>query len=75
MKGAPPFVDLALLKEDEQIRAIAGVVACGLETGFFVDDEVKADRFIQKLGGSCRVVFRGPGPGGTVFVKVTRVLN
>lgn len=66
------FSDLADLPEDDRIRIIADAAMTGATVGFVVDDDTKADRYIQKLGGyRVRVIDRGPGPvRGTVLVRV-----
>lgn len=66
------FADLADLPEDERIRLIAEAAQAGQIVGFFVDDDMKADRYIRKLGTRVRVIERKADVlvNGTVFVKV-----
>ena len=69
------FADLADLPEDERIAIIGKVAAEGSITGFVVDDDVKADRYIRKilaLHYRVRLISRGPFPGvdKAVLVKV-----
>ncbi len=65
------FADLADLPEDDQIRIIAETAQSQV-VGFFVDDDVKADRYIRKLGDRVRVIERRSNVlvKGTVFIKV-----
>jgi hypothetical protein len=65
------FADLADLPEDERIRIIAETAQTQV-VGFFVDDDAKADRYIQKLGGRVRVIERKANVlvKGTVFIRV-----
>jgi hypothetical protein len=49
------FADLADLPEDERIRIIGQTAEQGQRVGFFVDDDAKADRYIQKLTSQFRV--------------------
>jgi hypothetical protein len=65
------FADLADLPEDERIAVIAATAQTQV-VGFFVDDDVKADRYIRKLGDRVRLIERKPDVlvKGTVFVKV-----
>jgi hypothetical protein len=65
------FADLADLPEDERIAVIAATAQTQV-VGFFVDDDVKADRYIRKLGDRVRLIERKPNVlvKGTVFVKV-----
>lgn len=46
MKG---YADLADLPEDDRIRIIGKTVMQDQIVGFFVDDDTKADRYIDKL--------------------------
>lgn len=66
------YADLADLPEDKRITVIAGVAAAGQIVGFVVEDEPKADRYIEKLAAyPVRVIDRGPGPvKSTVLVRV-----
>lgn len=68
MKG---YADLADLPEDERIAIIAATAQTQI-VGFFVDDDVKADRYIRKLGDRVRVLERKADVlvKGTVFIKV-----
>ncbi len=65
------FADIADLPEDERIAIIAEASRTKI-VGFFVDDDAKADRYIQKLGDRVRVIERKSNVlvNGTVFVKV-----
>ncbi len=65
------FADLADLPEDERIAIIAATAATQI-VGFFVDDDVKADRYLRKLGDRVRVIERKSDllVKGTVFIKV-----
>ncbi len=66
------FADLADLPEDERIRLI-GEAACHSIVGFFVDDDEKADRYIEKLAAfPVRVIERKRDllVKNTVLVKV-----
>lgn len=69
------YADLADLPEDERIRAIADTAMHG-HTGvaFVVEDDAKADRYIEKLKKfNVHVAARGEGPvAGTVFVRVEK---
>lgn len=71
---AKAFADLADLPEDERIAIIGQTAEAGQIVGFFVDDDLKADRYIKKLlaGYRVRVVERAANVlvKGTVFVKV-----
>ena len=73
----PPYLDLHAIEEDKRIDLIGHrVVVHKDRVGFFVDDDAKADRYVAKLKAkfpSISVVERGPGPGGTVFVKVVEL--
>jgi fructose-1,6-bisphosphatase/sedoheptulose 1,7-bisphosphatase-like protein len=68
------FADLADLPEDKRIRAIAEIAEHGHSVAFVVEDDAKADRYIEKLTKfNVHVTARGDGPvAGTVFVKVER---
>lgn len=65
------FADLADLPEDERIRIIYETAQTQI-VGFFVDDDTKADRYIQALGDRVRVIERKSDVlvKGTVFIKV-----
>jgi uncharacterized membrane protein len=68
------FADLAELPEDERIRAIADTAMHGHSVAFVVEDDEKADRYIEKLSKfNVTVTARGAGPvAGTVFVRVEK---
>jgi hypothetical protein len=70
------FADLADLPEDERIRIIGQTAEQGQRVGFFVDDDEKADHYIDKLlrGFRVQVVERKSDllVKGTVFVAVDR---
>lgn len=70
------FADLADLPEDERIRIIGQTAETGERVGFFVDDDVKADRYIEKLTRKFRVQVverkRNLLVNNTVFVAVNR---
>jgi hypothetical protein len=70
------FADLADLPEDERIRIIGQTAEGGESVGFFVDDDAKADRYIEKLTRQFRVQVverkRNVLVNNTVFVKVNR---
>lgn len=53
------------------------MAADGRTVGFFVDDDAKADRYLEKLqaGYAVRVISRGPWPGGIVFCRIGPRLN
>jgi hypothetical protein len=65
------YADLADLPEDDRIRLIAQT-AVATVVGFVVEDDAKADRYIEKLSRyPVRIVGRGSGPvKGTVMVRV-----
>jgi hypothetical protein len=61
------------LPEDERIEIIGRLAAGGAVTGFIVDDDAKADRYLAKLRKrfNVRVIQRAPGPvNNTVTVVV-----
>ena len=67
------YADLYELPEDERIRVIAEAAAAGNVVGFVVEDETKADRYVNKLAAysKVRVIDRGAGPvKDTVMVRV-----
>lgn len=66
------FADLADLPEDDRIKVIARTAAEGEIVGFIVDDDAKADHYIDKLMAyPVRIIDRGRGPvRGTVLVRV-----
>lgn len=66
------YADLAGLPEDVRIRAIADAAAAGNIVGFIVDDDAKADRYIEKLKAyPVRFIDRKVGPvEKTVMVRV-----
>jgi hypothetical protein len=74
MAGDKPFyADLFNLTEDDRIAIIGQQVEQGLTVGFVVEDDDKADRYIEKLMNRFRVdvVTRGSGPvKDTILVKV-----
>ena len=66
------FADLADLPENDRIAIIAKAAEEHI-VGFVVDDEPKADRYIDKLKAYplVRFIDRGKGPvKGTVLVRV-----
>lgn len=69
------YADITSLPEDERIRLIGQRAELGERVGFFVDDDAKADRYVNKLITRFRVheVERSHNmPGNTVLVVVTR---
>ena len=66
------YADLFGLPEDERIRVIAEVAASGEVVGFVVEDDAKADRYVEKLKAyPVRLIDRMRGPvAGTVMVRV-----
>jgi hypothetical protein len=67
------YADLADLPEDDRIHIIGKTAEAGNLTGFVVEDDEKADRYIEKLKRWHRVniLDRGPGPiRGTILVRV-----
>lgn len=66
------YADLADLPEDDRIAIIAAAAAEGNVVGFMVEDNAKADRYIEKLKAYplVRFIDRGPGLVGTVLVRV-----
>ena len=72
------FADLADLPEDARIDIIGHTASSGALVGFVVDDDEKADRYIQKLSErfKVRIVDRGAGPvANTVLVRVGPIVN
>lgn len=74
------YADLADLPEDQRIAIIGRVVTEQLKTvGFFVDDDEKADRYIEKLTTSFKVRVlerkRDVLVKNTVFVRVGPITN
>ncbi len=65
MKG---YADLASLPEDDRIAVIRETVAQGISVGIFVDDDEKADRYIEKLGAAVAVLDRRK-PGSVLNVR------
>lgn len=70
------FADLADLPEDDRIRVIGETAEQGQRVGFFVDDDAKADRYVEKLTRLYRVQVvdrkRDVLVNHTVFVAVNR---
>ena len=67
------YADLGDLPEDDRIKVIAETAASGEIVGFVVEDDAKADRYVEKLGKypAVRVIDRMPGPiKGCVLVRV-----
>ena len=48
-KRKPVFADLHSLTEDQRIDLVGRCVMMGQTTGFLVEDDEKADRYIKKL--------------------------
>jgi hypothetical protein len=74
-KGKPIFFDAGDFAEDTRIRMIGETATNGAETGFMVEDDAKADRYVKKLLERfplLEVHYRGPGLAGTVLVRVGR---
>lgn len=73
------YADLGDLSEDERIAVIGRVASEQMKiTGFIVEDNDKADRYIRKLTErfKVRIICRGAGPiKDTVFVKVGPLTN
>lgn len=66
------FSDLADLPEDERIDIIAAAALDNI-VGFIVDDETKADRYIEMLKKYPNITIfdKKPGPiKGTILVRV-----
>ncbi len=73
MTDKPFYADLYALAEDDRITIIGQQVEKGLTVGFVVEDNDKADRYIEKLMNRfpVDVVARGSSPvKGTILVKV-----
>jgi hypothetical protein len=71
----PTYADLGHLPEDHRIGIIGGQAERGNTVGFFVENDAKADRYIEKLFQrfSVRLVTRRHldlGGQDVVFVKV-----
>lgn len=67
------YADLADLPEDARIAVIADTAAHGHIVGFVVEDDEKANRYIEQLIADrrVRIVGRGPGPvSNTILVRV-----
>lgn len=68
------YADLHDLSEDGRIETIARVIATGKSVAFIVEDDDKADRYLEKLRAvdpRVTVLARGKGPvAGTIAVKV-----
>lgn len=68
------YADLANMPEDARIQVIGQTAALGQKVGFFVDDNTKADRYIEKLTTRFDVVVLERKADvlvkGTVFVRV-----
>ena len=71
----PLYADLHDLSEDDRIKLIAEtVLSAGMVTGFLVENDKKADRYIEKLrkrfpGVDILGKMRGPTKG-IILVKV-----
>jgi hypothetical protein len=65
------FADLSGDPEDTRI-AVVGHAAEDAIIGFIVEDDAKADRYLEKLIARHRVrlVDRRPGPLGTILVRI-----
>lgn len=68
------YADIADMPEDDRIRAIGQTAEHGHSVAFIVEDDAKADRYIEKLKQfNVHVTARGAGPvAGTVMVRVDR---
>lgn len=68
------YADLTDLSEDDRIRIIAETAMEGKVVGFMVDDDIKADRYIEKLKAfPVRLIDRnrlGQTAGSVVYVRV-----
>ncbi|MEO5742761.1 MAG: hypothetical protein ABIS29_19410 [Vicinamibacterales bacterium] len=66
------YADLADLPEDECIALIAATAAHGHLVGVMVNDDEKADRYVEKgmAYPSVRVVDRGPGLANTILLRI-----
>lgn len=67
------YADLGDLPEDDRITIIGQTAEAGNITGFVVETNAKADRYIKKLKArySVNILDRGPGPvKGTILVRV-----
>lgn len=71
------FVSLTALPEDDRIDAMGQIAAEGETVGFFVDDNAKADRYLEKLLNryAVRLIGRSAGPGGTILCRIGPRLN
>ena len=70
-------LDLNALSEDERITLI-GASVMEPASSAELETDAKADRYIRKLQKQfpgIRVVDRGPGPAGTIMVKVAGPLR
>lgn len=72
--AGPFYADLGDLSEDTRINMIGATATSGKIVSFIVEDDAKADRYLNKMrqqGYDVRVVGRGKGPvKNTVYVKV-----
>lgn len=71
------YVDLGDMGEDARCRLIAQTIDQGHTPGFIVEDDAKADRYLEKIRAAAHVTVcersRTPGPGGVgVLVVVGR---
>jgi aconitase A len=70
------YADLASLPEDDRITIIGQQAEVGGLTGFFVDDDAKADRYLAKLTTRFKVELvdrhRDAPVPGAVFVRIRR---
>lgn len=69
------FADLYELPEDDRIRVIGHTAEQGQRVGFVVEDDTKADRYVEKLTTQfhIEVVKRGAGPvENTILIIVER---
>jgi hypothetical protein len=74
------FADIADHDEDTRIEIIGHAAVDHQQvTGFIVETDAKADRYVRKLQEKyplIRIIARSPGPvAGTVLVKVGPPLN
>jgi len=69
LRGA---ADLTHLPENERIDHMGRVAAAGEVVGFFVENDAKADRYLARLleRHAIRLIWRGPGPEGSILVKI-----
>ena len=67
------YADLYDLPEDQRIAIIGSTAAEGSVVGFIVEDDAKADRYLEKLiaGHRIRLIDRLAGPvPGTILVRI-----